>query len=539
METARAKLVVIDDIRSVVEMITKKIPWSEYGIEVVGKARDGEEGLAVISEVRPDIVLTDIRMPKLDGLDMTERIMQLLPDCKVIILSGYTDFEYARKAVRLGATDFIKKPFTVQEIVDVTLKAKALWLETVQKKVQLEQLNKQVKASLPVLRQEYLNMLLQFPATERKMLEQWRFLELDIPPNDLTILTVEIDEYQQKCSDQPVQEIELIRFSLQNILEETIREHTRGTLFRETSRQFLMMIHTSDKSQAMRIAEACCANIARFTKFTVSIGVGNAAHTITDLPNSYRQARAALSYHFYTGGNAVFHYDTVTEKPSSRPAYSFQLEESLVFALQSGNRDMVLETVHQLAAQLMKSEPYPEPEQAVGMFMVWAAVIYRTLLESLAAEQLVSIEERIRTIRTGSDLSIHRLTESLIELSEEGCRLVLNERQNESQKVIRKAVEYIQSHLGDELSVDRCAKVVNLSGGYFANLFKKEMGMTFNHFVTQERLERAKKMLIQNVPVQDIALDLGYGHRRYFSDVFKKHTGMTPSEFRNYYQNDS
>ena len=539
METAKARLVVIDDIRSVVEMITTKIPWADYGIEVVGKARDGEEGFAVISEVRPDIVLTDIRMPKLDGLDMTERILQILPDCKVIILSGYTDFEYARKAVRLGAMDFIKKPFTVQEIIEVTLKAKEAWLELEQKKVSLEQLKRQVKASLPVLRQEYLNMILQFPASEEKMLEQWRFLELDIPPQDLTVITVEIDEYQHKYSDKPVQEIELIRFSLQNILEETVREHAEGTLFRETSRRFLIIIHTADRAEAMRIAEACCAHIARYTKFTVSVGVGCPAHRITELPESYRQAKAALSYHFYTGGNAVFHYDAVAEKQTARPTYSFQLEESLVFALQSGNREMVLETVNKLAAQLTESRPYPEPEQAVGIFMVWASVIYRTLLESLDSEQLALIEERIREIRSSSDLSLHQLTASLIELSEEGCRLMLNERQNESQKVIRKAVEYIQTHLGDDLSIDKCAKVVNLSGGYFANLFKKEIGTTFNQYVTQERLERAKKLLIQNVPVQDIASELGYEHRRYFSDVFKKHTGMTPSEFKDYYQNGS
>ncbi|MDF2836388.1 MAG: AraC family transcriptional regulator [Paenibacillus sp.] len=539
MGSTKAKLIVIDDIRSVVQMIATKIPWEQHGIEVTGTAGDGMEGMELIERIRPDIILTDIRMPKLDGLAMTERILETLPDCKVIILSGYTDFEYARKAVSIGAFDFIKKPFTVEEILNVVVKAKDSWELQQRSKADLEQLRKQVKASLPMLRQEYLNMLLEHPASERKTLELWGFMELNIPPRDLTVITAEIDDYGNKYSDLPVQEIELIRFSLQNILEETVREHAKGTVFRVAPRRFLIIVHSADPSVGLRTAETCCAHVARYTKFTVSIGVGNPAAALTDLPESYRQARTALSYHFYTGGNAVFHYDAVSQKQAIRPAYAFHLEESLVFSLRSGNREIALDTLHKLVDELKEIRPYPDPEQVAGIFIVWASVIYRTLLEALPAERLAAIEDRIRAVRSGSSLTLHHLSENLTELAAEGCRLILSDRQNESQKVIRKALEFIHEHLGDDLSIDRCARAVSLSGGYFANLFKKETGTTFNQYVTQERLEKAKKMLIQNVPVQDIAIELGYEHRRYFSDVFKKHTGMTPSEFKEFYQNRS
>ncbi|MCR2805734.1 response regulator [Paenibacillus soyae] len=536
MQTRMARLAVIDDIRSVVEMIATKIPWEDHGIEVVGKARDGEEGIAMIEACRPDIVLTDIRMPKLDGLSMTERILQSLPDCKIIILSGYTDFEYARKAVSLGAVDFVKKPFTIQEIVGVALRAKEQWEESERRKSSMAELRKQIEASLPALRQEHLNMLLQYPSSPAKAEELWSFLSLDMPPDNLTVLAVEIDDYESKYSGQSVQEIELVRFSLQNILEETIAAHAQGTLLRETSRRFAAVVRAGSRDLAMVIAEACCANIARFTKFTVSIGVGGQAVSLSDLSESYRQSREALSYHFYSGGNAVLHYDEVPRTGPSQPVYSFKLEETLVFALQSGNRDMVRETAELLVQGLTEQRPPPEPEQAVGTFVVWASVIYRTLLGSLPAEKLAPLEEQVRKIRMSTDGSLGKLAEQLKRLADEGSELMLGERQNESQKIVAKAVDYIRAHIGEELTVNRCAKHVNLSGGYFANLFKRETGSTFNQFVTQERLERAKKQLIRNVPVQDIAAELGYEHRRYFSDVFKKHTGMTPSEFKDYYQ---
>lgn len=533
---AIATMVVIDDIRSVVEMIATKIDWERHGIEVVGRAGDGEQGFALIERLRPNIVLTDIRMPKLDGLQMTERIMNILPDCKVIILSGYTDFEYARQAVRLGALDFVKKPFTVAEIENAVLKAREEWLEEERLRLSVDQLSKQVKASLPALRQEHLNMLMHVQADTGKARELWRFLELGFEPEGVTVAVAEIDDYEHKYSGQSVQVIELVRFSLQNVLGETIARRARGTLFRESRNRFVLLLDCVSADEALSIAEDCCANIERYTKFTVSIGVGGMAENIGGFPDSYRQACTALSYHFYTGGNAVFHYAAIGRKDTTRPSYSFKAEEKLVFALQSGNAPMVLDTLDSLIAELREQRPLPDPAQVSGLFQLWGSVLYRTLLELVPSERLSSLEEHLLPIRARSDLPLHVLRNHIREAAAEGCRHVLEERRNESQKQIRKAIAYVREHLGEELTVDRCARVVNLSGGYFANLFKKETGMTVVQFVTQERIEQAKKLLVADVPVQNIAQQLGYEHRRYFSDVFKKHTGMTPSEFKDHYR---
>ncbi|MFD2876123.1 response regulator [Paenibacillus rhizoplanae] len=102
LEPERFKLCVIDDIKSVVDMVSRKPPWQEHGIEVAGTALDGEAGLRIIGETRPDIVLTDIKMPRMDGLQMTRAILEVLPDCKIIILSAYSEFSYAQEAIRLG-----------------------------------------------------------------------------------------------------------------------------------------------------------------------------------------------------------------------------------------------------------------------------------------------------------------------------------------------------------------------------------------------------------------------------------------------------
>lgn len=149
LEPGRFKLCIIDDIKSVVEMISRKPAWQEHGIEVAGTALDGEEGLRIIRETRPDIVLTDIRMPRMDGLKMTRAILEDLPDCKIIILSAYSEFAYAQEAIRLGALDFVKKPFSLDEIVNVVLKAKELCREERQETARLAVMESKIRRACP------------------------------------------------------------------------------------------------------------------------------------------------------------------------------------------------------------------------------------------------------------------------------------------------------------------------------------------------------------------------------------------------------
>lgn len=179
-EPERFKLCIIDDIRSVVEMISRKPGWQEHGIEVSGTALDGEEGLRMIRETRPDIVLTDIRMPRMDGLQMTRAILDFLPDCKIIILSAYSEFTYAQEAIRLGALDFVKKPFSLDEIVNVVLKAKELCRQERQKTARLAVMESKIKESMPILRQEYLTFLLHHQTTEADARSRWAYLDIPL-----------------------------------------------------------------------------------------------------------------------------------------------------------------------------------------------------------------------------------------------------------------------------------------------------------------------------------------------------------------------
>lgn len=530
-------LCVIDDIRSVVDMITTRIPWEEYGIKVAGSALDGVEGLELVKRTKPDIVLSDIRMPRMDGLEMTRRILEFSPRSKVIILSAYTDFAYAQQAIRLGAFDFVKKPFSMDEIVGVVTKARDARSSDLQEEAQVQAMEKRIRDSMPVLRQEYFHLLMHHQTDMVNAMKRWEFLHIDMEPRRFAVLVAEIDLFSEKYQRMPVQEMELVRFSLQNIMEETIAGYTKGVIFRESMNRYVCVVNSDGDDLTASIAEACCANIARYTKFTISVGVGLTAEALNQLSFSYQQAQKALSYHFYTGGNGALSYRNIAAGQRSISDYSAAAEQELLFALRSGSRERSLPLLGSLLDSLAGAEPLPEPDYAAGLCGELAAKLVRALLETVPASELAGFENRLEVIKDAglSAFSFQRLRTLLEELVSVGCDWMERNRRKESKRTIYQAMEYIRTHLQLDLSLEHCARQFNFSPGYFSNLFKKEAGMPFQQFVIQEKMERAKSMLIEDHQVQEIAQELGYEHRRYFSDVFKKYTGMTPSEFRESY----
>ncbi|NQX68713.1 response regulator [Paenibacillus alba] len=526
------KLGVVDDIRSVVDMISSKIPWQDHGIEIVGSATNGEEGLEMIRESQPDLILTDIRMPKMDGLEMTRSILEVLPDSKVIILSAYTDFDYAQKAIQYGALDYVKKPFSIDQIVKAVVKAKEVWEQENLSRSHVIGLEKKIKESMPALRQEYLSLLVHHQTNEAELAKLSSFLDIHALTPPFAVMTIQIDQFTDKYGEVPVKELELARFSLQNIVEETIAYYTTAVVFREAFNRYICILNMQTEESPITIADHCCANIARHTKFTISIGIGLSVATVQELPKSYQQSLSALSYHFYTGGNGAFSYHTDAQDQPVEWIYTEDSENEFLFAFRSGNRDKCVEWGMAIFEEMGKTSVLPEPGVVERLLQGLVLRMLRVLLEKFPRASLAEFEAKVQEIKSDSGADLHGYRSWFIDLCDVGCRLINQERASESQKIIYRSAEYIKSHLHADLTLEHCAKQVNLSWGYYSNLFKKVTGTAFQQFVTQAKIERAKSMLIEDYQVQEIAQQLGYEHRRYFSEVFKKQTGLTPTEFK-------
>ncbi|WP_261305374.1 response regulator [Paenibacillus andongensis] len=529
------RMCVIDDIKIVVQGISNQINWETYGIRIVGTAGNGERGIELILETEPHIVLTDIRMPKMDGLEMTKQVLEKFPRTKIVFLSGYTDFQYAQQAVQLGAFDYIVKPFTPQKIIEVVLKAKKSIEEEMGETQRFHEMERKLRESLPYLRQEYFQLLLQFRTTPEQAARRWDFLNIGLERERFVVMLTEIDQFAEQTETLPVHEVELIRFTVQNILEESLRRYTKGFVFRDNTNRFVAIFNPLDSLSVEAISEQYRENVEKYSRYTVSIGLGEEVQAIHQISYSYAQALAALSYSFYTGGNTVYSYRNMSLVHQTAPRYSPEKEKELFYCLRSGNLQKAYAIVDELFEETITASVPPAPEVVKGFCDELAFLINRVFSEKLTHEEMKQIERHVLYIKNLSSYKLKELQGNMKELCRMGCELIQKRHVEDTNQVVEQVIEHIRQNVSSNMTVNDYAKLVYLSGSYFANLFKKVTGMTVVQFVTTERMEQAKIMLAQGKQVQEIAQALGYEDRPHFSELFKKHTGMTPSEFKQLY----
>lgn len=523
-------LCIIDDIKSVVEGLSA-LNWMERGVRLAGTAANGEEGLKLVRRVKPDIILTDIRMPRMDGLEMLRSELELKHMCRVILISGYADFDYAKQAVKLGAFDFVVKPFTEEEITAVVDKAKEQIMLERSRLLNEETMERKLRESIPLLRQEYMALLAIHPTPWERAAGRWEFLGMDLAPEHLAVLMLDIDGFEAQNDLLSVHEIELIRFTLQNVVEETLRADTRCIIFRLRQGRFIAIVNAVRTAEAMQWAERCRLNIRDNTRFTVSIGVGGIAERLEVLPESYRQAEWALMHHLYTGGDGVIGYGEIPQSGKPMPR-TLEHKDELLLALQSGNGEKAGELLREMAGALRKGEDRPSPDYLISLYEELAASAMRTFYERIPLPDIQPLAARFKAMRGSSAPTLQGLQQQLEQLCRQGAELVKANALSEGQALIYKALDFLNGRLDREVTVAETAAQVHLSPSYFSSLFKKVTGATLTQYVAAERIRKAKAMLAEGVPVQEVAASVGYEERRYFSDMFKRLTGMTPSEFR-------
>ncbi|WP_136605659.1 response regulator [Paenibacillus dokdonensis] len=526
-------LCIIDDIKSVVDGLTA-MNWDEQGIRVSGASSNGEEGLKLINGLRPDLVITDIRMPRMDGLSMLRAVLEENRSCKVILISGYADFEYAQQAVQLGAFDFVVKPFSEEDIMSTVLRAKTEIMEERSKRLSLRDMENKLRASMPILRQEYFTLLVSHRTSWEEASKRWDFLNIELKPHGFVVMLIEIDRFQEQVAEQSIREMELIRFSLLNIMQESLADYARSVVFRASRDRYLVVLNDiggSGPFSPIEIAELCCRNIDRYTKFTVSVGVGGRVEEISELPDSYRQAQRALTHHLFTEGNAAINYDDIYQSGSQEPL-ALEYKDELLLALRSGNvgrTDAILTAISETLRSLISRQ---NPDYLLSLYDELAASAIRTFYEMVPYPDIQPLIQKFRMVQGKAGLSLASLQRQLRALCSEGAELVRRNSLSEGQRVIYEAIDYIKGRLSQDITVGECAAHVHLSASYFSSLFKKVTGMTVTQYTTSERIQKAKLLLVEGAQVQEVAAAVGYEERRYFSEMFKKITGQTPSEFR-------
>lgn len=535
------KVFLVEDESIVREGLRDNIPWQQYGYEFVGEASDGEMALPLIQKTKPDVLLTDIKMPFMDGLSLSKLVHQEFPDMKIIIISGYDDFEYARGAILVGAEQYLLKPITraAMQKVLADLKTK-IETEREQKNYQ-EKFQSEVREYEQFSRTDFFVKVFEGRMPVQDIYEEAAKLSLKINAPCYNILLFNLQE--KRTSENWGTESEDFARKREELLHYFIR-YPENLVFRWNVNTYGVLIKGSPE-QMPELGDRCLENVERICHPAEEVldwyvALGEPVERLSMLAECYSKVNHIFAYRFLMPQVHVFTKETVgrdmPEKEESgriRDIDPAKMEVELIrdFLLQ-GVRDEVADFVENYLVAVGEALQSAMFRNYLTLHVYFAAVSY---VESLGCDkeeflQLLNDEGLTPEGQYDEDT----LPDYLCGLIVKAMELRDRESDNQSKRILKKALSYIEENFSQEsLSLNSVAGEVNVSANYFSAIFSQAMQVTFVEYVTGKRMDKAKKLLRQTqMHTGEIAMEVGYKDPHYFSFVFKKTQGCTPREYR-------
>lgn len=529
------RIMLVDDEEEVRKAIIRKMAWEELGFTVVGDAENGEDALEKLEQLEPDVVITDIRMPYMDGLTLTERIREKYPSVKILIFSGYDDFEYAKQAIKLNVTEYILKPVNGEELAVILKRIRDSLDEEIEQRRNIDALRENYLGSLPILRELFLNNLVQRTADAAVVEPRLKEYGIDIlNARKWLAAVIHVDRVERVETQALSMHQELIPISVRGLVEDCLKAYCRCAIF--TSLEGITVIAAIDEGNTqtgfMNLLGDICKESRRLLEISITVGVGGSCDTLQDIAVSYQAAVDALGYRAIVGEGKTIYINDV--EPVNRGKLQFQVkdEEELTAAVKFGSPETIERILRKLTACMEDAKVHARQYQLYMLAI--ANCLFRLMQQyDLDIDVMFDSKEQYEMILEGI-CNRKEFAERMIPVA---CRMneaMNRERDNTTRRVIEEAKEYIREHYSDpELSVEMLCRYLHMSPAYFSTVFKKETGQSYVNYLTQLRLGKAVELLNEtDDKTYMIAQKVGYQEQNYFSYVFKKKYGVSPTKYR-------
>lgn len=516
-------VLIVDDEPIARESLSYLMDWEDYGFVVKGFAEDGQQALAMLKEDYYALVLTDIRMPKMNGLELIERMRDVASDASVVILSGYDDFEYARQGIKLGVKDYLLKPVDEEDLIAVLLR---IHRELTDKAL----LQRRHHEGDRAFRERLLRRLAHGQLRRGDYAEQLRLADFPANAEAFVCLSVEMDSaYESALSDR---DFELKRYAIRNILDE-LCDSSGGFAFEESEERY-GVIYAGDADrlggEAVRhLAEEIASAVRTYAKETVSIGIGQTAAEPERIVDAYRSAEAAVDGKFLAGAGAIL--AAPAERSAEADVRLRELEEETLTALKDRRREAALQALGRLWDGF-KAAGLPADE--VKRIVLELFVQLFRLVKDAGANHA-----RLFNYKLGDYEYVMRAKtmDDLLAFTEKRCEAVLELllRTNEirPKKAYDEVRAIVQEQYASPISLKSVAQQIYMNPNYLGKLFKAHADLSFNDYVLKVRMEKAKELLLHtDMKVYEIALAVGFGELDWFYKRFKAYTGVSASEFK-------
>lgn len=531
------KVLLVDDEQHITRNLEKVIPWSMLGLEITGTAKNGVEALELLQANPADLVLCDIRMPVMDGLELVRHIREQAIPCDIIMLTGYQDFSYTRAAIQYGVKDYILKPIPYDELTGVIARVMS---EQRNKRLQLKEEQRKRDKMIDLANEKILyDVLLDYTDITS---DNWLMAgqEQSLRDPQYTVIVLDIDAGSADAKDWREwrnKERKMWNFAVCNVLRETLQlASLQNAVIQMRDGEWCVLIHGNrlepgkgkepDAVQMKLWAEMLLTSVKSNAKLQLHAGIYDKVAAMTELSTAYKAVQRGMQLSTETVPIAFYGSELAGGFETGRTLWD--IAERLIGAMKRGDASGVDEEQKRIADQLHKAGGGAEGRMKPLLHFL-ALHLMRELKE---ADLLPRELEDALWRKMDLHFSVKDLFAAIRQASNEGVVRTTDKRKH-SERQLADAKLFIDRHLFRDISVEETATHVGLSTSHFSLLFKQTYGDTFIEYITRQRMETAKSLL-QETPksVAQIAKEVGYAERRYFTKVFMKYTGQNPTDYR-------
>lgn len=527
------KVLLVDDEALIREAISENTKWNELGFELIGTCKNGKEAADFIQKNPPDLLITDIYMPRMDGIELTEYVYNNYRDMKVVIISGYDEFEYAKKAVKYQVKEYILKPITPRELAEILTNIRKDMDEERKSEADIRRIQDAFQRNLRGLQERFLIGLLHGDFPEGQIVGRTKELQLNLEGPYFAAAIFEEDDTTRFLDGNVEENKGLSSFAIFNVANEIMSEEGIGYAIPGVQDETLLIFQ--GERGIIKKTEEICERIQKYIQENLGIdstvGIGTETDLLSDLQTSFENARLAVDYRFQMGTNHVIPFLNVDNQEKMVMLPIKVCANEIVKGIRNNSREELASRIHEFIQKLR------DANQSRNFSMFYVQNLLLHIVEILGIQEFQNEELARRGVNFLQELfqkkHLSEVEGALIEFCSSLGKILLEEREDLWKKQAWMAVKYIEENYGDSsISLNSVCTYLSLSTSYFSSIFKKYTGETFIEALTKKRIEKAMQLIDSTSKrAYEIADEVGYSDPHYFSASFKKMTGMTPTEY--------
>lgn len=523
-------VLIVDDEKIVRIALKTIINWEDNGFRIVGEAKDGINALEVIKKNKIDIVITDLKMPNMDGIELIKCLQDKGYNGKILVLSNYDDYNLVREAMKMGASDYLLKVVIEEEEFLQSLKQIAHQLD---KDKTMSLAKEKITENNLIVKEAFLKNLIMNKYSKREITENIHKLDIKFNEEGNIVLFVFIDKMRSPEIKKRIKDKKMFEMSIINIISELVKDPYDGEVIGLEYRDFVVIIPVNNTWNNLdeRMKQLSCdisEMIQTYLNVTSSIAIGNLCDG-AGIPEMVKKCRNAINYKFYFGHKSIIklddiNYDNIIVK-QDYSSVLIQLKENLRMGEIEKNIDIFDDIFEK--AKTEKWNPYHFKK-------VMSVIIDNlvSILVEIGEKDILYIDANKNILQNSETIEEYR--QNVINLMEGICKRIEHIYNSKYRKEVSMAIEYIKQNLDKKLSLKIIAEKINMNESYMSRIFKNETGESLIKFINHMKIEKAKEIIRNSDDmIKEVAESVGISDQFYFDRIFKKHVGMSPSQYKN------